>query len=112
MHPHHSCHRPRRLRRAERRAAGAGCGARRAARFTPAGSLTYDVAVRPAVTFRLLGSGEPEEDIPEARKGAEEPARVWLEQRRYGYRNLGSTAEDLSRPPRRAAAAGGRPEER
>ncbi|MFE8988381.1 DUF6204 family protein [Streptomyces collinus] len=69
------------------------------AAFTPEGSLTYDVAVRPAFTFRFLDSGEAEEDILEATERAEESARAWLEQRGYGYKNLRSTAEDLSRAP-------------
>ncbi|MBB5813433.1 MULTISPECIES: DUF6204 family protein [Streptomyces] len=69
------------------------------AAFTPEGSLTYDVAVRPAFTFRFLDSGEAEEDILEATERAEESARAWLEQRGYGYKNLRSTAEDLSQAP-------------
>ncbi|MFJ5996588.1 DUF6204 family protein [Streptomyces sp. NPDC092370] len=69
------------------------------AAFTPEGSLTYDVAVRPALTFRFLDSGEAEEDILEATERAEESARAWLEQRGYGYKNLRSAAEDLSQAP-------------
>ena len=78
-YPYLPCHRPGRLRRAERRAA-------RRAR-------------RPAFTFRFLDSGEAEEDILEATGRAEESARAWLEQRGYGYKNLRSTAEDLSQAP-------------
>ncbi|MFD5230867.1 DUF6204 family protein [Streptomyces qaidamensis] len=69
------------------------------AAFTPEGSLTYDVAVRTAFTFRFLDSGEAEEDILEATERAEDAARAWLEQRGYGYRNLRSSAEDLSQAP-------------
>ena len=58
------------------------------------------MAVRPAFTFCFLDSGEAEEDILEATERAEEPARAWLEQRGYGYKNLRSSAEDLSRAPR------------
>lgn len=62
------------------------------------------MAVRPAFTFPFLDSGEAEEDILEATERAEESvarggARAWPEQRGYGYKNLWSTAEDLSQAP-------------
>ncbi|MFB8246548.1 DUF6204 family protein [Streptomyces sp. NPDC055952] len=69
------------------------------AAFTPEGHLSYDVAARPAFTFRFLDSGEAEEDILEATERAENPARAWLEERGYGYKNLRSAAEDLSQAP-------------
>ncbi|WP_309094483.1 DUF6204 family protein [Streptomyces sp.] len=69
------------------------------AAFTPEGHLAYDVAARPAFTFRFLDSGEAEEDILEATERAENAARAWLEQRGYGYKNLRSSAEDLSLAP-------------
>ncbi|MFF4981619.1 DUF6204 family protein [Streptomyces sp. NPDC001046] len=69
------------------------------AAFTPEGHLSYDVAVRPAFTFRFLDSGEAEEDFLEATERAENAARAWLEERGYGYKNLRSAAEDLSQAP-------------
>ncbi|WP_151769989.1 DUF6204 family protein [Streptomyces abyssomicinicus] len=66
------------------------------AAFTPEGNLSYDVAARPAFTFRFLDSGEAEEDILEATERAEEAARAWLAERGYGYKHLRSQAEDLS----------------
>jgi hypothetical protein len=81
------------------------------AAFTPEGHLTYDIAARPAFTFRFLDSGEAEEDILEAAERAETAARAWLDERGYGHKNLRSQAEDLSQAPlgkrqRRAAARG------
>ncbi|GAA3039477.1 DUF6204 family protein [Streptomyces glomeratus] len=69
------------------------------AAFTPEGHLSYDLAARSAFTFRFLDSGEAEEDILAASERAEEAARAWLTERGYGYKNLRSTAEDLSRAP-------------
>ncbi|WP_369197014.1 DUF6204 family protein [Streptomyces djakartensis] len=69
------------------------------AAFTPEGHLSYDVAARPAFTFRFLDSGDAEEDILEATERAENAARSWLEERGYGYKNLRSSAEDLSQAP-------------
>lgn len=69
------------------------------AAFTPEGNLTYDLAARPAFTFRLRDSGEAEEDILEATERAEESARAWLRERGYGYKNLRSQAWDLSQAP-------------
>ncbi|MGW1102303.1 DUF6204 family protein [Streptomyces sp. NPDC002540] len=79
------------------------------AAFTPEGHLSYDVAARPAFTFRFLDSGEEEEDILEATVRAEDAAKAWLAERGYGHKNLRSNAEDLSQAPlgkrqRRAAA--------
>lgn len=81
------------------------------AAFTPEGHLTYDIAARPAFTFRFLDSGEAEEDILEAADRAEQAARAWLDERGYRHKNLRSQAEDLSQAPlgkrqRRAAARG------
>ncbi|MFE4626685.1 DUF6204 family protein [Streptomyces mirabilis] len=81
------------------------------AAFTPEGHLSYDLAARPAFTFRFLDSGEAEEDILEATERAEAAAEAWLTERGYGYKNLRSKAEDLSQAPlgkrqRRAAAHG------
>ncbi|MFC5201732.1 MULTISPECIES: DUF6204 family protein [Streptomyces] len=80
------------------------------AAFTAEGHLSYDLAARSAFTFRFLDSGEEEEDILEATERAEEAAKAWLTQRGYLYKNLRSSAEDLSQAPlgkrqRRAAAA-------
>lgn len=69
------------------------------AAFTPEGHLSYDVASRPAFTFRFLESGEAEEDILEATERAERSARAWLDERGYGYKHLRSQAEDLSQAP-------------
>ncbi|MGW3986660.1 DUF6204 family protein [Streptomyces sp. NPDC004830] len=69
------------------------------AAFTPEGHLSYDVAARPAFTFRFLDSGDAEEDILEATERAENAARSWLEERGYGYKKLRSSAEDLSQAP-------------
>ncbi|MER6028085.1 DUF6204 family protein [Streptomyces sp. NPDC001851] len=82
------------------------------AAFTPEGSLTYDIAARPAFVFRFSDTGEEEEDILEATERAEEAAKAWLTERGYGFKNLRSTAEDLSQAPmgkrqRRAARSNG-----
>ncbi|MDF6022951.1 DUF6204 family protein [Streptomyces sp. JH34] len=69
------------------------------AAFTPEGHLSYDVAARSAFTFRFSDSGEAEEDVVEAAERAEAAARAWLEERGYGYKNLRSSAEDLSQAP-------------
>ncbi|MER8084124.1 DUF6204 family protein [Streptomyces sp. NPDC058316] len=69
------------------------------AAFTPEGHLSYDLAARPAFTFRFLDSGEEEEDILEATERAEDAAKTWLAERGYGYKNLRSNAEDLSQAP-------------
>ena len=61
--------------------------------------LSYDIAARPAFTFRFLDSGDAEEDILEATERAELSARAWLTERGYGYKNLRSSAEDLSQAP-------------
>ena len=66
------------------------------AQFTHEGHLTYDIAMRPAFTFRFADTGEAEEDILLATARAEEAARTWLEDGGYAYKNLKSQAEDLS----------------
>ena len=80
------------------------------ASFTREGHLSYDIAARPAFTFRFLDEGEDEEDILEATERAETAATAWLTERGYGHKNLRSTAEDLSQAPlgkrQRRAAAG------
>ncbi|AKN68562.1 hypothetical protein QR97_00875 [Streptomyces sp. PBH53] len=82
------------------------------AAFTPEGTLTYDIAARPAFAFRFSAAGEKEEDILEATERAEEAAKTWLTERGYGFKQLRSTAEDLSQAPlgkrqRRAARTAG-----
>ncbi|MFH8337973.1 DUF6204 family protein [Streptomyces sp. AM6-12] len=82
------------------------------AAFTPEGSLTYDIAARPAFVFRFSDTGEEEEDILEATERAETAAVAWLTERGYGFKNLRSSAEDLSQAPlskrqRRAARSPG-----
>ncbi|MEU5402251.1 DUF6204 family protein [Streptomyces sp. NPDC005963] len=69
------------------------------AAFTPEGHLSYDIAVRPAFTFRFQATGEREEDIVAATERAEVAARAWLDERGYGYKNLRAQAEDLSLAP-------------
>ncbi|MFJ5215637.1 DUF6204 family protein [Streptomyces sp. NPDC088354] len=81
------------------------------AAFTPEGHLSYDIAARPAFTFRFQDAGEAEEDILEATERAEQAARAWLTGRGYGFKHLRAQAEDLSQAPlgkrqRRAAAMG------
>jgi hypothetical protein len=66
------------------------------AAFTPQGHLSYDIAARPAFTFRFLDHGADEEDILLATERAEAAAREWLEGRGYGYKDLRSQAEDVS----------------
>ncbi|MGW3206689.1 DUF6204 family protein [Streptomyces sp. NPDC001135] len=69
------------------------------AAFTSEGTLTYDIAARPAFVFRFSDTGEEEEDILEATERAEETAKAWLAERGYGFKHLRSTAEDLSQAP-------------
>ncbi|MER5382712.1 DUF6204 family protein [Streptomyces sp. NPDC002688] len=69
------------------------------ASFTPEGHLSYDLAARPAFTFRFLDSGEEEEDILEAVERAETAAIAWLTERGYGFKRLRSQGEDLSQAP-------------
>ncbi|MEU0431595.1 DUF6204 family protein [Streptomyces sp. NPDC006290] len=69
------------------------------AAFTPEGYLGYDLAARPAFTFRFLDSGEAEEDILEAVERAETAATAWLTERGYGFKRLKSQGEDLSQAP-------------
>ncbi|MFH8371696.1 DUF6204 family protein [Streptomyces sp. NPDC018031] len=69
------------------------------AAFTPEGHLCYDLAARPAFTFRFQDSGEAAEDILAATERAETAARAWLTERGYGYKNLRSQAADLSQAP-------------
>ncbi|MET9617960.1 DUF6204 family protein [Kitasatospora indigofera] len=69
------------------------------AAFTPEGHLSYDLAARPAFTFRFRDSGEAEEDILAATERAESAARAWLSERGYGWKSLRSQAEDLSQAP-------------
>ncbi|MEW2283396.1 DUF6204 family protein [Streptomyces sp. NPDC047841] len=69
------------------------------AAFTPEGTLTYDIAARPAFVFRFSATGEKEEDVLEATERAEEAAKSWLAARGYGYKQLRSSAEDLSQAP-------------
>ncbi|MFD8635808.1 DUF6204 family protein [Streptomyces sp. NPDC059533] len=84
--------------RAELLAAAPGHDVLRAA-FTAEGHLTYDLAARPFFTFRFLDSGEAEEDILDATARAELAAEGWLAERGYGFKQLKSTAEDLSQAP-------------
>ncbi|MBR7836742.1 hypothetical protein KDL01_25905 [Actinospica durhamensis] len=69
------------------------------AAFTPEGHLSYDIAARPAFTFRFQDSGEDEADLQRAAERAETAARAWLDGRGYGYKDLRSSAEDLSQAP-------------
>ncbi|MFF2043079.1 DUF6204 family protein [Kitasatospora sp. NPDC058170] len=69
------------------------------AAFTPEGHLSYEIAARPAFTFRFLDEGEAEEDILLATERAEAAAEAWMTGRGYGFKNLRSQAEDLSQAP-------------
>ncbi|WP_030742395.1 DUF6204 family protein [Streptomyces sp. NRRL S-31] len=82
------------------------------AAFTPEGTLTYDIAARPAFVFRFSATGEKEEDVLEATERAEQTATSWLTEHGYGFKHLRSAAEDLSMAPlgkrqRRAARTAG-----
>ena len=67
--------------------------------FTAEGHLTYDIAARPAFTFRFLESGEKAEDITAATGRAEAAAVAWLSQRGYAYKNLRAQATDMAEVP-------------
>ncbi|MGH6657863.1 MAG: DUF6204 family protein [Actinocrinis sp.] len=69
------------------------------AAFTPEGHLSYDIAARDAFTFRFADTGETDEDILLATERAEYAAKAWLDARGYGYKNLRSSADDLSQAP-------------
>ena len=69
------------------------------ASYTAEGHLSYDIASRPAFTFRFLETGEEEQDLAPAAERAEAAARAWLDERGYGYKELRSQAEDLSQAP-------------
>lgn len=69
------------------------------AAFTPEGHLSYDIAARPAFTFRFQDEGVDAEDILTATERAEAAARAWLEARGYAFKDLKSQAEDLSQAP-------------
>jgi hypothetical protein len=68
------------------------------AAFTAEGSLTYDPA-RPFFTFRFATTVEQEQDIPAAVTRAEAAAAAQLTGRGLGYKNLTSTAADMSQVP-------------
>lgn len=69
------------------------------AAFTPAGSLTYDLAARPFFTFRFAESGERAEDADPATERALAATRAWMDERGYGYKDLKPTVEDLAEAP-------------
>jgi hypothetical protein len=69
------------------------------AAFTRDGHLAYDLAFRPAFTFRFLDGGERESDLPPAIERAEAAARAWLDARGYRYTELKSRGEDQSEAP-------------
>lgn len=69
------------------------------AAYTAEGHLSYDIAARPAFTFRFQDSGVDEEDLLAATERAETSARAWLDGRGFGYKDLKSQAEDLSQAP-------------
>ncbi|MCX4745607.1 DUF6204 family protein [Kitasatospora sp. NBC_01287] len=81
------------------------------ASYTKEGHLSYELAARADFTFRFLESGEADEDLVPAAARAEATAVAWLDGRGYGYKNLRSVAEDLSKAAlgkrqRRAQASG------
>ena len=69
------------------------------ATYTPEGHLSYDLAARPFFAFRFLASAEEEKDVPVAAALAEEAAADWLTAHGYGFKNLTSTAVDMSEVP-------------
>lgn len=69
------------------------------AEFTAEGHLSYDIAARPAFTFRFLESGEKAEDITAATERAEAAAAAWLSEHGCAYKNLRSQATDMAEVP-------------
>lgn len=69
------------------------------AEFTAEGHLSYDIAARPAFTFRFLESGEKAEDAAAATERAEAAAAAWLGRHGYAYKNLRSAATDMAEAP-------------
>lgn len=69
------------------------------AAFTPEGHLSYDLAFRPAFTFRFADSGEDEADLARAVARAEAAAAAWLDAHGYPYKELKAQGEDLSLAP-------------
>ena len=69
------------------------------AAYTAEGSLTYDIAARPFFTFRFADAVEQEQDIPAAVARAEGAAQARLSARGLGFKNLTSTAVDMSQVP-------------
>jgi hypothetical protein len=67
------------------------------ASFTREGHLSYDIAARADFAFRFLESGSADEDIVPATARAEAAAQAWLSERGYAWKNLRSTAEDMSK---------------
>jgi hypothetical protein len=84
------------------------------AAFIPEGHLTYDIAARPAFTFRFLAGGAGEDGLLPATEAAEAAATAWLTSRGYPFTNLRSQGEDLSQAPlskrRRRDASKARPQ--
>jgi hypothetical protein len=69
------------------------------AEFTAEGHLSYDIAARPAFTFRFLESAEKAEDITAATERAEAAVEAWLSEHGYAYKNLRSQATDMAEVP-------------
>ncbi len=75
--------------------------------YTPEGHLTYDPA-RPFFTFRFRAEVADEKDIPDAAAQAELAAEDWLSEHGYAWKNLTSTAVDMSQAPLGARGRKGR----
>ncbi|MFI5930533.1 DUF6204 family protein [Actinoplanes sp. NPDC051494] len=69
------------------------------AAFSPAGSITYDIATRPFFTFRYEGTAAEDKDIPVVTAEAEAAAEQWLTSRGYAFKNLTSQTVDMSQTP-------------
>ena len=67
--------------------------------FTAEGHLTYEIQARDAFTFRFLETGDSDEEIVPAAGRAEAAAQAWLNDRGYGFKNLRSQAQDMSKAP-------------
>ena len=69
------------------------------AAYTPAGSLTYDIAARPFFTFRFAATVAAEQDIPAAVTRSEASTAAYLSERGYGFKDLTAHAVDMSQVP-------------
>jgi hypothetical protein len=69
------------------------------AKYTPEGHLSYDIAARPAFTFRFLTESADEAGIPDAAARAELAAEEWLTTRGYAVKGLQTVITDMTDAP-------------